>query len=236
MGHPCPELKVQAARESGHARNPKITGFYILAAAPVAARLFLPLEDDTGQLMSWHEAIELIGRDEPLDAQTEWAEVSALPPSGGFAPLSGFDPSPGQIPSDLLELLTAVLGDIAGSDTSWVVERADPFRYPPGSETSLTAPAMAGDQRDHAEDGPQTGDAAGDELVVQGLDLLVRPWRIGPFPGRVHDVHGTVGLAAPPYADSLYVSGPTRLIEGLSQGGAELAAVNGRDPLPNLAR
>lgn len=139
--------------------DPKVTGFYVPATAPVAARLFLLLQDETGRLMSWHEAPELNGRDEPLDAGTEWAEISERPPSGGFAPLSGVEPSPGQIPAALLELLTTVLSDVTGSDTSWIVERAAPFRYPPGSEAGLTAPPW---------------------LVISGI-----MWRIAGRPGAL---------------------------------------------------
>ncbi len=66
------------------------------------------------------------------------------------------------------------------------------------------------------------------------LAELMATWSKDGFPGWAWSSDGRIGIAAPPYADSLVVSGPADLVLPLATSGLEAFPVSRHHPLPPM--
>jgi len=67
------------------------------------------------------------------------------------------------------------------------------------------------------------------------LEAISASWTTSGFPGRAWTSDLRIGLAAPPYADSLIISGPAGLRQELITSGLEAFPVSRREPDPITA-
>lgn len=84
------------------------------------------------------------------------------------------------------------------------------------------------------ESPPAAGPAAVQTVMTGTLTELMTEWSGNRFPRRAWSGDGRVGIAAPPYAGSLVVSGPLHLVLPLTTSELEAFPVSRHRPLPTM--
>lgn len=148
-----------------------------------------------------------------VDGYADWHALTELSSAGGPPPDRAFEHPAGRVEQECLALLTSVLASLTGAGAPFVAAQ------PVGWSTS-TAPLV--------EVGSPTvaGRRVAREVVEAPLHQIAARWGTHGFPGRAWAVGQQVALAAPPYADSLVLSGGPELRDALLRSDLEVFAVS----------
>lgn len=170
--------------------------------------------DDTD--IPWREMVADYHRELPLDGYTSWRDVTELPGDGSFAPDRVYHPAAGILPGDFGALLLRALPDRV-RDQQWHAERHLVLstsgvvlaRPSLGTAETTSSETTSSDVVGGSGESPPAARPAAVQAVTTGtLTELMTAWSGNRFPGRAWSGDGRVGIAAPPYPDSLVVSGP----------------------------
>ena len=232
-----PVLRGGAGREDGGmtcppplwGEHPGEFDRWVLRSAPSAVRVLLPLvDDDTGEPVTWRRALEVHRSTVELDGYVSWPRVAELPGDGGWTPPRRYRRACGLVPRQVCDVLVEVLGDGAPGPWSW---QPDPVTA--GSRVALGPPALS--PVAPAVDAVATVGAGVHPAVVPApLEDLAASWSTAGFSGHAWSSDLRVGVAAPPYADSLVVSGPVEVTTRLLGSGLEAHRVARHAPLPDV--
>lgn len=169
---------------------------------------------------TWREVAEAFHRDPTdVDGGTDWHALTEGPGSGEPLPVTSFDHPAGALPPPTLAALVHAVESLAGPESRFVAA-------PPPGWSTTTAPLT-----DVAAPLAVSRRAGGDVLVAPLADLA-GTWLHHGFRGRVWAVDRSVAIAAPPYADSLVLSGARPLADALLRSGLEVFPVARSAPCP----
>lgn len=189
-----------------------------LTGAERVVRLLLPAPSrERDRTATWSEVAAASGTPVEVDGYSVWTALAELPGAGDAVPAETFDHPAGRVPEPVLRALVAAVESVAGTGVRAVAE------HPSGAVRGAPFVAMGAPL------------APSRPLPAQPREGRLREladgWA-GRFAGRVWTADGRTGIAAPPYADSLVVSGPREVHEALLRAGLEAHAVARSAPCP----
>lgn len=180
-------------------------GDHALTDAPTVARVFLPLINESDSTKTVPWGSLQHGAPVEFTSDVSWIDYLRWGTGEG-----SFDtvwrPSMGRAPDATINGVARLLANISGSMDNWVLA---PF------------PDIS-----PLPDAPPPG-----SLI--NLNRFAALWNERPLPGSVC-FNGFVLVSAPAYADSVIVSGPSRLVEVGNSLGLEIKTVSKRTSLPNM--
>lgn len=196
--------------------DPTLIGGYALTDAETVVRLLLPPRTADGEPTTWQAVAAANEWSEPLDGYVSWHQLTELPGSGTPRDRAVFEHPAGRLSTETLAALAVALR-IVQADRTWVQDRLDD-----AVATSLT---RADQPLAVRQDLPATYRSGTFAHVSAN-------WARRGFTGRAWTEIGPVGVAAPPYADSLIISGPLRLRDVLVGSDLEVQPVARQAHLP----
>jgi hypothetical protein len=216
----------------------KLFGSYAIRGASAVVRVLLPaIVEETGQDITWAVVAADFGRSGYLDGYTSWAELTELPGDGSWAPSRRYRPASGLVPESVITRLTKALQPDDDKDF-WITMPPDPVGSRARQDLQPTTLATPGPIRGHGRRRPSqpdlTSGSAPATQPVGALAAIARRWAVDGFPGRAWKQDQSVGIAAPRYADSLIVSGPSHIATHLAASGLEAYQVDAGHLLPRL--
>lgn len=215
----------------------RLFGGYAVRGADAVVRVLLPATvETTGEDVTWHAVAADYGRDGQLDGYTSWAELTELPGDGSWAPARRYRPSAGLVSAFVAQRLVDVMQRNDPAPDLWFTEWRRPGA---GDGRTLVPPALSmPDSARRASSGDESASGhpavPGNDVPVGALAAIAPQWAVDGFPGRVWRSDGTVGIAAPAYADSLIVSGAEQIAARLASSDLEAYPVDPWRSLPRL--
>jgi hypothetical protein len=203
---------------------------YVLRSASAAVRILLPLsDDDTGALITWHEALQEHRSDIELDGYVSWPLIAEYPGDGSRTPPRRYSRAAGPLPQQVTDVLLRILDDEQAGRSQWL-SRPDPVTE--GRAVALQPPALT-----QAGTPPASALDGGVQWISRpsSLRTLTTRWSTAGFSGHAWSQDQRVGIAAPPYADSLIVSGPAEVVTDLIDSELEAFPVARSAHLPDMA-
>lgn len=197
--------------------DPTLTGGYALTAAETVVRLLLPPRTADGEPTTWQAVAAAVAWPQPLDGYVSWHHLTELPGSGELADRAIFEHPAGRLSAETVTALAVALQTVQ-ADRSWAQDGLD--------DTAVAVALTPADQPlSVAQETPATHRSGTFAHVSAN-------WARQGFTGRAWTTTGPVGIAAPPYADSLIISGPIKLRDVLLASELEVQPVDRKAHLP----
>lgn len=197
--------------------DPTLIDGYALTAAEAVVRLLLPPRTADGEPTTWQAVAAANAWSEPLDGYVSWHHLTELPGSGGPSDRALFEHPAGRVPAETLAALAVALQTVQ-ADRSWVQDGLD--------DTAVAVTLTPADQPLAVAHHVPATRRSGTFTHVSAN------WARQGFTGRAWTETGPVGVAAPPYADSLIISGPMKLRDVLVACQLEVQPVTRKAHLP----
>lgn len=214
-------------------------GDYALEGAPRIARVFLPLVDEGSDdclvwsaLEGWSQAA-LSGSVSSME-YLDWGSGA-----GDFS--VRWRPSNGHADDETIARVADLLATVAGSDRGWtftpfpemIESSLARLTYDAGVRLTDKAEVLSADQAD--EELLEAADCLSIPRVSTLIDLarFADLWRGRALPGVVQ-FSEEVRLAAPPYGDSVIVSGPESIVPVGQELGLDLRVVLANQAVPPM--
>ena len=192
----------------------------VLLPVPVRVRAGPTGADVVERHATWREVADALGRaTADVDGYTHWHALSELPSGGGPPHDQDVDHPAGVVPEGTAAALVRVVESVSGAGVRVVSAL-------PAAWSSTTAPLVA------LGGPPAVSRRLGPEVVEAPLAALAARWTAHGFVGRAWAVDRSVAIAAPPYADSLVLSGGHELRDALLGTDLEVFAVSRAAPCP----
>jgi len=196
-------------------------GEFALKGSDFVLRMLLPASvHNRARHATWLEVAAALSREATdIHGYTNWHALVELPGNGESPLGQPFDHPAARIPHECLATLTAVIESVTGPGAPFI--SAQPVGW-----STTTAPLIEVGMP------PAVSRRAGREILQAPLPELTARWPTHGFPGRVWAVGQAVAIAAPPYADSLVLSGGLELREALLRSDLEVFTVSRKAPCP----